>query len=295
MVTAAGSGYSLWQNLAVTRWREDVTRDAWGSYIYLRDVATGEVWSAGYQPTVEKPDHYEVVFVEDRVRITRTDGSMTCALEIIVSPEDDAEIRHLSLTNNGLLARDIEITSYAEIVLAHLAADIAHPVFSNLFVQTEYLPQVRGLIAQRRPRESSDPTVWAAHVLVDRQAGDRLQYETDRARFVGRGQTLRNPIAVMDGRPLTNTVGAVLDPIFSLRTRVRIAAGATEHMTFTTLVANSRQMVEDLADKYHNMAAWERVSSLAWTHAHVQLRHLRTKPDEAQLFQYLAKSPLLDS
>ena len=288
MVTAAGSGYSVWQELAVTRWREDVTRDAWGSYLYLRDVVSGQVWSAGYQPTTANPDLYAVDFVEDRVRITRTDGSMTCALEIIVSPEDDAEIRHLSLTNNGLLARDIEITSYAEIVLAHLAADIAHPVFSNLFVQTEYLPQVRGLIAQRRPREHSDPTVWAAHVLADRQTGDRLQYETDRARFVGRGQTLRNPIAVMDGRPLTNTVGAVLDPIFSLRTRVRIAAGTTEHMTFTTLVAHSRQMVEDLADKYHNMAAWERVSSLAWTHAHVQLRHLRTKPDEAQLFQYLA-------
>ncbi len=288
MITAAGSGYSLWRNLAVTRWREDVTRDAWGSYIYLRDVASGQVWSAGYQPTAAVPDHYEVVFTEDRVRITRTDGSMTSTLEIVVSPEDDAEIRRLSLTNNGLSTREIEITSYAEIVLAPFPADIAHPAFSNLFVQTEYLPQTRGLIAQRRQRAAGDPKIWAAHVLAGRLTGDGLQYETDRARFVGRGQTLREPIAVMDGRPLTNTVGDVLDPIFSLRTRVRIAAGATEHMTFTTLVAASRQAAVDAADKYHNVAVFDRVSSLAWTHAHVQLHHLRTKPDEAQLFQDLA-------
>ena len=288
MITAAGSGYSLCQNLAVTRWREDVTRDAWGSYIYLRDIASGQVWSAGYQPTVAPPDQYEVVFVEDRARITRTDGSLTSILEIVVSPEDDAEIRRLSLINNGTRAREIEITSYAEIVLAPAPADIAHPAFSNLFIQTEYLPQTRALIARRRQRSASDPNIWAAHVLAGRLTGDDLQYETDRARFVGRGQTLREPIAVMDGRPLSNTVGAVLDPIFSLRTRIHVDAGATEHLTFTTLVAGSRQVAEDLADKYHNMAAFDRVSALAWTHAHVQLHHLRTRPDEAQLFQYLA-------
>ncbi|MDD5035298.1 MAG: glucoamylase family protein, partial [Methylococcaceae bacterium] len=288
MITAAGSGYSLWQNLAVTRWREDVTRDAWGSYLYLRDVASGQVWSAGYQPTAAVPDHYEVLFAEDRVRITRTDGSLVSTLEIVVSPEDDAEIRRLSLTNNGLQAREIEITSYAEVVLAPMAADIAHPAFSNLFVHTEYLPQAHGLIAQRRRRAARDRKIWAAHLLAGRQTGDRIQYETDRARFVGRGQTLREPIAVIDGRPLTNTVGAVLDPIFSLRTRVRIEVGATEHVMFTTLVAASRQAVEDAADKYHNLAAFNRVSAMAWTHAHVQLHHLRTNPDEAQLFQDLA-------
>ncbi|MGR9088172.1 MAG: glucoamylase family protein, partial [Gammaproteobacteria bacterium] len=288
MITAAGSGYSLCQNLAVTRWREDVTRDNWGSYIFLRDIENGQVWSAGYQPTTMAPDHYEVVFAEDRARITRTDGNMMSTLEIIVSPEDDAEIRRLSLTNNGMQAREIEITSYAEIVLAPLSADIAHPAFSNLFVRTEYFPQACALIAQRRKRADSDPTLWAAHVLACSGAGNGLQYETDRARFVGRGQTLREPIAVMDGRPLTNTVGSVLDPIFSLRIRIRIAAGATEHVSFTTLIAASRQVLEELADKYHNAAAFDRVSSLAWTHAHVQLHYLRTQPDEAQLFQDLA-------
>ncbi|MEQ1636321.1 MAG: glucoamylase family protein [Methylococcales bacterium] len=288
MITAAGSGYSAWRNLAVTRWREDVTRDAWGSYLYLRDIASGKLWSAGYQPTTRAPEHYDVVFAEDRARITRTDGYIISTLEIVISPEDDAEIRRLSLTNTGSQSREIEVTSYCEIVLAPMPADIAHPAFSNLFVQTEYLPQAGGLIAQRRPRTENDPKIWAAHVLAGPKIGDGLQYETDRARFIGRGQSLREPIAVIDGRPLSNTVGFVLDPIFSLRTRVRIEPGATEHLTFTTLVATSRESVQELAGKYHNLATWDRVSSLAWTHAHVQLRFLRSKPDEAQLFQDLA-------
>jgi cyclic beta-1,2-glucan synthetase len=288
MITAAGSGYSSWQKIAVTRWREDATRDVYGNYIYLRDVVSGQLWSAGYQPTVTTPDHYEVMFAEDRVRITRIDGSMVTTLEIVISPEDDAEIRRLSLTNNGEDDREIEITSYSEIVLAPLVADIAHPAFSNLFIHTEYLHSFRALIAERRQRTDSDTKIWAAHVLGSRQTGDGIQYETDRARFIGRGQSLREPIAVMDGRPLSNTVGAVLDPIFSLRTRIHIAAGTTEHLTFTTLVASSRLAVEEAADKYHNVAAFERVSAMAWTHAHVMLHHLRTKPDEAQLFQSLA-------
>ncbi|MGZ8185576.1 MAG: GH36-type glycosyl hydrolase domain-containing protein [Methylobacter sp.] len=288
MITAAGSGYSMWEKLAVTRWREDVTRDSWGSYIYLRDLASGQVWSAGYQPTVAVPDQYEVVFLEDRARIFRIDGSIVSRLEIVVSPEDDAEIRRLSLTNNGPRAQHIELTSYAEIVLAPPLSDIAHPAFSNLFVQTEFLSQAHGLIAQRRPRSANDPQTWAAHILANSDPVEGLQYETDRFRFVGRGQTLRAPAAVMDGRPLTNTVGAVLDPIFSLRLRVSIEPGATTHVTFTTLVASSRQVIEDLIDKYHSPATFDRVSALAWTHAQVQLRHLRIKPEEAQLFQALA-------
>ncbi|MGZ8237684.1 MAG: glucoamylase family protein, partial [Methylobacter sp.] len=287
MITAAGSGYSVCEKLAVTRWREDVTRDCWGSYIYLRDLASGKIWSAGYQPTTAVPDKYEVAFNEDRARISREDGAIASNLEIIVSPEDNAEIRHLCLINNGAHSREIELTSYAEIVLTSQMADMAHPAFSNLFIQTEYLPQVSALIAQRRPRSEKDPQVWAAHVLAC-SVGAGLQYETDRVRFIGRGQTLQAPASVTDGHPLSNTVGAVLDPIFSLRTRVSIEPGSTVHVTFTTLIAPTRQAAEDLADKYHNAATFDRVSDLAWTHAHIQLRHLRIKSDEAQLFQALA-------
>lgn len=289
MVTAAGSGYSRWQDLAVTRWREDGTRDAWGSYIYLRDTENGAVWSATFQPTGTEPNHYEVTFAEDRARITRHDGTLTTALEIILSPEDDAELRHLSITNKGTQPRHIEVTSYAEVVLASQGADVAHPAFSNLFVRTEYHPEVTGLLAHRRPRSADARHLWAAHVIAVAEGGSNgLEYETDRMRFIGRGQTIRRPAAIMDGRPLSNTVGPVLDPIFSLRIRVRIAPGTTTHLTFSTMVAATREAALLLADKYHDPAAFEQTSTHVWTHSQIQLHYLGIDRGEAHLFQHLA-------
>jgi cyclic beta-1,2-glucan synthetase len=289
MITAAGSGYSHWRNLAVTRWREDRTRDAWGTYVFLRDAHNGQVWSAAYQPSGVEPDSYEAAFAEDHIEIRRRDGAIATVLEVVVSPENDAEVRRVSITNLGARDREIELTSYAEIVLAAPAADDAHPAFSNLFVQTEFIPEVGALLATRRPRSPDEPRVWAAHVLVTEgeSVGD-LQCETDRARFLGRGRGIRTPMSVIDGHPLTNTVGAVLDPIFSLRRRVRLTPGATARLTFSTLIASSRDDALALADEYRDPAAFERASTLAWTQAQVQLRHLGIEPDEAYLFQELA-------
>ena len=289
MVTAAGSGYSRWRDVAVTRWREDVTRDSWGSYLFLRDMRTGAVWSAGHQPSGAEADSYEVTYSEDHAEFSRRDGSIVTGLTIVVSAEHDAEIRRVSLTNLGSQAREIELTSYAEIALAPQAADVAHPAFQNLFVQTEFVPEIGALLATRRPRSRDEPPIWAAHVAaVEEEAGGVIQYETDRARFLGRGRSVRSPVSVIDGRPLSNTVGAVLDPIFSLRCRVKLAPGATAHAIFSTVVAESREEVLDLADKYRESATFERAATLAWTQAQVQLHHLGIEADEAHLFQRLA-------
>ncbi len=289
MVTAAGSGYSRWRDIAVTRWREDVTRDAWGSYIFLRDRESGAVWSAAYQPTGVKPKRYKVVFAEDRARIVRHDENLTTTLEIILSPEDDVELRRLSITNIGRVAREIEVTSYAEIVLAPQNSDIAHPAFSNLFIQTEYHPEFSGLLACRRLRSSDDSPVWAAHVVaMEGGSSGGIEYETDRSRFLGRGHTIRRPVSVIEGRPLSNTVGSVLDPIFSLRAKVRVAPGATAHIVFSTMVAASREAILLLADKYHDPASYERIVTLAWTQAQIQLHYLGIERGEAHLFQHLA-------
>ncbi|MEO5704920.1 MAG: glucoamylase family protein, partial [Candidatus Limnocylindrales bacterium] len=289
MVTAAGSGYSRWGDLAVTRWREDVTRDAWGSYVYLRDAEGGAVWSAGHQPSGREADSYEVRYSEEHAEFSRRDGSITTAMTIVVSAEHDAEIRRVSLTNVGSRSREIELTSYAEIVLATQAADVAHPAFQNLFVQTEFVSDVGALVATRRPRSKVERQVWAAHVMAleERPIG-HIQYETDRARFLGRGRSVRSPVSVIDGRPLSNTVGAVLDPIFSLRCRVVVPPGGTAHVVFSTVVGDSRDAVLDLADKYREAATYERAATLAWTQAQVQLRHLGIDADEAHLFQRLA-------
>ena len=292
MITAAGSGYSRWRDLAVTRWREDVTRDCWGTYVFLRDVASGEVWSAGYQPSGAEPTSYEVAYSEDRAQIVRRDGAITSTLEIVVSSEDDAELRRVSLTNSGLRSREIELTSYAEIVLASPAADAAHPAFSNLFVQTEFVTPLEALLATRRTRVGEAP-MWAAHVVaVEGEVIGKIEFETDRARFLGHGRGIRTPMSVIDGRPLSGTVGSILDPIVSLRRRVRIPPGGAVRITFSTVVAPTRDGALDLADKYSASSAFERVATLAWTQAQVQLHHLGVETDEAHLFQRLANRVL---
>jgi cyclic beta-1,2-glucan synthetase len=293
MLTAAGSGYSRWRDLAVTRWREDVTCDSWGSYIFLRDAGSGFVWSAGYQPSGVEPDSYAVQFSEDRAAIVRSDGTIATTLEVAVSPESDAEIRRVSISNLGNRPREIELTSYAEVVLAAPAADAAHPAFSKLFAQTEFVSDVGALLATRRVRSAGEPEVWAAHLaVVEGDTVGDVQFETDRARFLGRGHDIRAPISVIDGQPLSNTVGAVLDPIFSLRRRVRLAPGTTARVGFWTVIAPSRSDALDLADKHHDSSAFERAVTLAWTQAQVQLHHLGIDSDEAQLFQRLANHVL---
>ena len=289
MLTAAGSGYSRWRDLAVTRWREDATCDDWGSYIYLRDVADGPAWSAGFQPSGVEPDAYDVVFKEDRAEFTRRDGTLTTTLEVLVSAEDAAEVRRVSVGNSGSQVREVEITSYAELALGPQAADVAHPAFAKLFVETEYLAGPGVILATRRRRTPDEPEIWAAHLaVVDGAAVGAPEVETDRARFLGRGHGPRTPIAVGDGRTLSNTVGTVLDPIFALRRRVRVEPGMIAHIAFWTMVAPTREAVLDLADKHRDVTAFERAAILAWTQAQVQLHHLGIDPGEASLFQRLA-------
>ncbi len=289
MLTAAGSGYSRWRDLAISRWREDVTRDDWGSYVFLRDAHSGDVWSAAFQPSGVEPDGFRATFTEDRAEFVRRDGAMTTMLEVLVSPEHDAEVRRVSLSNLGSREREIEVASYCELALAPPAADTAHPAFSKLFVQTERDPKTGAILATRRRRSPGETEVWAAHlaVLEGEEVGEP-QIETDRARFLGRGSAARRPVSVMDGRPLSNTVGTVLDPIFAMRRRMLVPAGRTVHVAFWTLVASSRAAVLDLVDQHRDASAYDRVATLAWTQAQAQAGFLGIAPEEAALFQRLA-------
>jgi len=289
MLTSSGAGYSRWRDLAVTRWREDTTCDDWGSFVFLRDAANGDVWSAGYQPSGKEPDTYEAEFLEDRARIVRRDGAIVTTLDVTVSTEDDAEVRHVSISNLGGRTREIELTSYAEVVLASADSDADHPAFSNLFVETEFIPNISAIVATRRLRSPDEPQVWAVHLaVVEGEVVGAPQFETDRARFLGRGRCIRTAAAVLDGQPLSNTSGAVLDPVFSLRRRLRLAPWSTARIAFWTVVASSREAALDIADRHHNPAAFDRAVTLAWTQAQVQLFHLGIDADEANLFQRLA-------
>jgi cyclic beta-1,2-glucan synthetase len=289
MVTTAGAGYSMCSPLAVTRWREDVTLDNWGSFCYLRDVRSGGVWSAGFQPTGRAPGSYEVSFVEDKAEFWRKDAGILTHTEIIVSPEDNAEVRRISVTNQSTRTREIELTSYMEVVLAPQAADAAHPAFSNLFIETEFVASENSLLARRRQRSEKDEPVWGVHTVVtEGETVGPVQYETDRGRFLGRGHDPSAPVAVMEDRPLSNTTGTVLDPVFCLRQRVRLKPNETARVSFATMVARSHEQALQLADKYHDTSTFEREARLAWTKSKVEMLHLNMDPEEAHLFQRLA-------
>ena len=293
MMTAAGSGYSRWGNFSITRWREDVTCDGWGTYIFLRDTRGGALWSAGYQPSGAAPDLYNVAFSEGRAEIVRHDEVFTTTLEVLVSSEDDAEVRRVSLTNLGSHVREIELTSYAELVLAPRADDDAHPAFSKLFVETEFVAEVGAILATRRPRSPGDARIWVAHLaVVEGETVGDVQFETDRARFLGRGRGIRRPLSMVGRTPLSNTAGTVLDPVISLRRRVRIQPQATVRVAFWTLVASSRSEALDLVDKHHEAMAFERAGMLSWTQAQVQLHHLGITAGQAHVFQRLANRVL---
>ncbi len=293
MITAAGSGFSRRGELAVTRWREDSTRDGWGTYVILRDVDRGDVWSAGFQPTGTEADDYEVVYLEDRARIVQRMGDLDTELEVVVSPKHDAELRRVSLTNHGDETRTVDVTTCAEVVLDAQAADEAHPAFGNLFVETEWVESLEALLATRRPRSVDGPQPWLAHLLVVDHASDgQVQFETDRVQFIGRGRTLRTARAIVDGDPLSGTVGTVLDPIVALRRRVSVPPGRTVRLLLTTIVESSREAVLEVAGAHQHLHAFHDVSALAWTHAQVQLHHLGITHDEANLYQRLANRML---
>ncbi|MEO5989473.1 MAG: glucoamylase family protein [Candidatus Eisenbacteria bacterium] len=292
VVTNAGGGTSSWRGLAVTRQRDDPTGDPGSQFIYLRDVRSGLLWSASHQPVCHEAESYRVTFRADEALFERTDDGIQTRLEIAVSPEDDVEVRRVSLINRSDRLREIEVTSLVEIVLAPPSDDVSHPTFLKLFLETEYLHECTALLCGRRPRSAGDAAPWAVHVVsAEDGVHGAIEWETDRMRFIGRGRTPENPIA-LDGRALSGTQGAVLDPVLSLRRRVRIAPGARVRLAFATGVATTRAAALALAEKYDDSAAATRTFSLANTQTQMRLRHLGITAGEVQLYERLASHVL---
>ncbi len=291
MLTASGSGRMTWKGLDVTRWRDDAALDARGSFCYLRDLDTGVFWSAAYQPTLRRPDRYAAAFAADRISLHRNDEKIETLTEIVVSPEHPAEVRRVTVHNHSSVLKRIELTTYAEVVLAPRAADLAHPVFSNMFVETEADPAHDAVIAMRRPRAPGDAACWMVQVMaVEEGVVGPLEHETSRALFVGRGRSLEAPLAMEQRGALSGTTGTVLDPVICLRRVLSIPPGGKARVAFTTALAGTRAAVLDLAERFHDPRAITRTFELAWTDARVELRHLGISAVQAQRFQRLASA-----
>ncbi len=286
MLTATGEGFSRWRDLAITRWRDEATQAALGSFIFVRDTTTGTLWSAAVQPMHADAARHRAVFSEHQASFARDEPHFATMTEAVVSAEDDAEARRVTLTNTGRRVREVDLTSYAELALAPQSADQAHPAFSKMFVVTDYLPELGVIIATRRRRSSSDPEVWAAHIaVVEGTETGPIEIETDRAKFIGRGRSIEQ--AAMGETPLSGTTGTVLDPIFSIRRRVSVPAGGVTRVTFWTMVAESPDALLDLVDRHRDPSAFARAVTLSWTQAQVQLRHLGITHADAADFQAL--------
>jgi len=293
MVSSAGGGTSSRAGLAVTRWRDDATRDASGTFCYLHDADGGRVWSTTFQPTLERADAYDVVFSPGRATVTRRDGDVEIETAVAVAPADDVELRRLRIRSHASVARALTLTSYLEVVLGSAASDADHPAFEKLFVQTEIDPTTQTLLCTRRPRTPEEPRAWMFHALVRAEAEPpALSFETDRLRFMGRGRSARNPAALDHDGPLSGTTGAVLDPVLAVRCALHLRPGATATVTLVTGVADSREACLALAAKYRLAQAVDGAIALAATTAIEALDRAGVTLDEARLYASLASSML---
>jgi cyclic beta-1,2-glucan synthetase len=291
MITNAGGGYSHWKDIAVTRWREDSTCDNWGSFCYLRDAEVGNFWSTTYQPTLLRPEKYEAIFSEGRAEFRRRDYDIDTHTEIVVSPEDDIELRRVRLTNRTRTSRIIDITSYAEVVLAPNGADLAHPAFSNLFVQTEIIHERQAILCTRRPRSANELSPWMFHLMAVHGAEIRnITYETDRMQFIGRGNTLASPSAMTNSKSLSGSQGPVLDPVVAIQYQLVLGPEGTATIDMITGISATREGSLNLIEKYQDKQFANRVFELAWTHSQVVLRQINANESDAQLYSRLASS-----
>jgi cyclic beta-1,2-glucan synthetase len=294
MITGAGGGYSRWRDFDITRWRSDTTRDNWGTFCYFRDTETDKVWSNAYQPVGGEADNYAISFTIDRAEIRRSDDGIESESVITVSPEDNVEIRRITLMNRTNRRRKLEVTSYLELAMAPHDADRRHPAFNKLFIQTEADPARGALIASRRSRDDDDPPIWVGHLITYEPASEGpMQFETDRRRFIGRGHTTADPVAL--NQDLTNTEGSVLDPILSIRRQVVMESRQRTRLSLILCVAETREQLLNLLDRYRESHSIDRALDLAWVQAQVELRQLRIHPDDARRFQQLASYMLYPS
>ena len=289
MLTRVGAGYSRWKNLAVTRWREDATCDNWGSFCYLRDLASGDVWSSTHQPTLRHADSDEATFTAGVAAFAASRHGIQARTEIVVSPQDDVEVRRLRLTNHSATARLIAVTSYAEVVLAPAATDAAHQAFSKLFVETEILREQRAILCSRRPRAPDEPTPWLFHLLNPSQPPvGEISYETDRMRFIGRGRSTADPQAMDQDGPLSGSAGAVLDAVTAIRCTVALEPGATASFDLITGVCGSREASLGLVVKYRDRVMADQALAAAPARARDVLATLQASEADAKLFARLA-------
>ena len=242
LLAGDGTGFSWFERWALTPWSGGPLESGDGVLVCLRDPEMDGFISLACPPGGAPPSRGGYRREPGRAVITRRVGDLELAVETCVPPETDAsqglELRRLRLRNHSGRARTMEITTYGEVVLNEPLSHVSHPAFSRLFVRSEFVAERRALLFRRRVRDSGDVFPWMIHALL---SADAVEHETDRARFLGRGRDASSPVALLTRAPLAGTTGDVLDPVFSLRTRVVVGPGGLVERTFLSGVADDRE------------------------------------------------------
>ena len=280
LITSAGGGFSRWRETDLTRWRADTTLDAWGTWIYLQDKESGAVWSAACQPMGAPPESQTVQFYAHLAEFRRSDHGIHLMMEITVRPDEDVEIRRISLTNHSDRFRRLALTSYGEIVLAPQAVDQRHPAFNKMFIESEHLPEINALLFRRRPRSEAEEPIYLAHFAVAQpRYKTKHAYENNRVRFLGRGRSFRDP-AALSPRQVSELAGSLpftsapLDPIMAIVQEIELQPHATVQVAFVTLAAESRQKALSLSGRYRAWREIERAFDLSRSHSEFELSQL---------------------
>jgi len=288
MVDNAGNGFSAFDGeLMLTRWREDTTAGQLGTYIFVRDLDAGKLWSVAYQPTRVEPDSYEVLFNPDKIEFIRRDFGILLHTTITVSPEDNVEVRQVTLTNLSSRKRNLEVISYAEVALAFARADIAHPAFSKMFIESEFDSECEALLFTRRPRSEHEERLYLMHLVALKKCWAPTMYETSRLAFLGRGNTIATPEALESPKALNGQLGAVLDPVAVLRARIELEESQSECVVFSTGFAKTREGIKNLTQRYHDLHSVTRAFEMAWSHNNIELRREEYSVRQMRAFQRL--------
>ncbi|NMC64307.1 MAG: hypothetical protein GYA55_14175, partial [SAR324 cluster bacterium] len=291
MVDHIGSGFSSFEkNIQLTRWREDPVFNQMGTFIYVRDLETMECWSTAFQPTLREPDSYEAIFTPDKAEYKRKDNGIYLHTEITVAPEDNVEVRRVTVANLSKKRRIIELTSFGEVALAPRRADASHPAFSKMFVESKWHSDLDALTFARRPRSAGDEVMHFMHSISSRVVWTKTQYETSRMNFIGRGNSVHNPEIFRTAKSLSGTTGYVLDPIFSIRTQVELEPGESEGLTFYSGASRNKDELVQLIQKFKDSHQVSRAFEMAWSQSSVELRNERMSAGQAQAYQRLANA-----
>ncbi|MCH7411627.1 hypothetical protein MM239_19735 [Belliella sp. DSM 111904] len=291
VITHAGTGFAKTHGIILNSWKTDPTVDPLGMFFYVKDIKSGEFWSAMHQPVKCKPDRYDTWFHNGKVICSRVDNWIETTSEICVSPDHPIELRKLTLTNYSDRKRVLEITSYAEVMLNGLTHHNTHPAFSKLFIETEYLEDNHAIIAKRRSRSKEESPMYLIHTFAcsnQIHVVKPVGFETERSNFIGRGRSLSNPLALSDGYLLQRTQGNVSDPIVSLRKQIILQPGEKAHLSFGLGFATSRETALQIAAIYDSQLAVNRAFDLAAIYGLVELNHMGLRTSQAHLFHKLS-------